>query len=39
MNIDVKKSPLKITYGGGLLAGSGVGSSAASCVSLGQGIE
>jgi mevalonate kinase len=29
MNIDVKKYPLKITYGGSLLAGSGVGASAA----------
>ncbi|MFZ2097543.1 MAG: mevalonate kinase [Anaerolineales bacterium] len=34
MNIDVKKNPIKITYGGTLLAGSGVGASAASCVSL-----
>ena len=39
MNIDVKKSPLKITYGGGLLAGSGVGSSAASCVSLARALN
>ena len=34
MNIDVKKNPIKITVGGTLLAGSGVGASAASCVSL-----
>ncbi len=34
MKIDVKNHPLKITYGGSLLAGSGVGASAASCVSL-----
>jgi len=34
MNIDVKKHPIKITFEGTLLAGSGVGASAASCVSL-----
>ena len=34
MNIDVRKNPIKITVGGNLLAGSGVGASAASCVSL-----
>jgi mevalonate kinase len=34
MNIDVKKNPIKITFSGTLLAGSGVGASAASCVSL-----
>lgn len=34
MNIDVKKHPIKIAFGGTLLAGSGVGASAASCVSL-----
>ena len=39
MNIDVKKTPLKITYGGTLLAGSGVGSSAASCVSLARALN
>ncbi len=38
MNFDVKKNPIKITVGGTLLAGSGVGASAASCVSL-AGIE
>ena len=31
MGIDVRKKPIKITYGGSLLAGSGVGASAASC--------
>lgn len=39
MEIDVKKTPLKITYGGDLLAGSGVGASAASCVSLARAIN
>jgi len=39
MNIDVKKTPLKITYGGPLLAGSGVGASAASCVSLARALN
>ena len=39
MNIDVKKTPLKITYGGTLLAGSGVGASAASCVSLARALN
>ena len=39
MNIDVKKTPLKITYGGSLLAGSGVGASAASCVSLARALN
>jgi mevalonate kinase len=34
MKIDVKQNPIKITFGGSLLAGSGVGASAASCVSL-----
>ncbi len=34
MKIDVDKQPIKIIYGGTLLAGSGVGASAASCVSL-----
>ena len=34
LDIDVKKNPIKITVGGTLLAGSGVGASAASCVSL-----
>jgi len=39
MNIDVKKYPIKITYGGSLLAGSGVGASAASCVSLARALN
>ena len=39
MKIDVKKNPIKITYGGSLLAGSGVGSSAASCVSLARALS
>jgi mevalonate kinase len=39
MNIDVKKTPIKITYGGTLLAGSGVGASAASCVSLARALN
>lgn len=39
MNIDVKKTPFKITYGGTLLAGSGVGASAASCVSLARALN
>ncbi|MHC4105108.1 MAG: mevalonate kinase [Planctomycetota bacterium] len=39
MKIDVKKTPLKITYGGTLLAGSGVGASAASCVSLARALN
>jgi mevalonate kinase len=39
MKIDTQKSPIKITYGGSLLAGSGVGSSAASCVSLARALN
>jgi len=39
MNIDVQKTPIKITYGGSLLAGSGVGGSAASCVSLARALN
>ena len=39
MKIDAKKTPIKITYGGTLLAGSGVGASAASCVSLARAIN
>src|SRR4030067_475527 len=39
MDIDVKKNPIKITFGGTLLAGSGVGASAASCVSLARAIN
>ncbi len=39
MGIDVKKNPIKITVGGNLLAGSGVGASAASCVSLARALN
>jgi mevalonate kinase len=39
MEIDTRKTPLKITYGGDLLAGSGVGASAASCVSLARALN
>jgi mevalonate kinase len=39
MGINLKKTPIKITYGGSLLAGSGVGASAASCVSLARAIN
>lgn len=39
MKIDTKETPLKITYGGSLLAGSGVGASAASCVSLARALN
>lgn len=37
--IDVRDTPIKITYGGDLLAGSGVGASAASCVSLARALD
>jgi mevalonate kinase len=39
MHIDVRKTPIKITYSGTLLAGSGVGASAASCVSLARALN
>ena len=39
MEIDAQKTPIKITYGGDLLAGSGVGASAASCVSLARALN
>ena len=39
MKIDVKRTPIKITFGGTLLAGSGVGASAASCVSLARALN
>ena len=39
MNIDVNKNPVKITFGGTLLAGSGGGASAASCVSLARALN
>ncbi len=37
--IDATRTPIKITYGGSLLAGSGVGASAASCVSLARALN
>lgn len=39
MNFDAKKNPIRITVGGNLLAGSGVGASAASCVSLARALN
>ncbi len=39
MKIDVKKYPLKIIFGGSLLAGSGVGASAAHSVSLARALN
>lgn len=39
MGIDTAANPIKITYGGSLLAGSGVGASAASCVSLARALN
>ena len=39
MGIDVAETPIAITYGGSLLAGSGVGASAASCVSLARALN
>lgn len=39
MKVDVQKDPIKIIYGGSLLAGSGVGASAASCVSLARALN
>ena len=39
MKNDVKRNPIKITFGGTLLAGSGVGASAASCVSLARALN
>jgi mevalonate kinase len=39
MNIDVKENPIKITFGGSLLAGSGVGASAAHSVSLARALN
>lgn len=39
MKIDVKQNPIKITFGGSLLAGSGVGASAAHCVSLARALN
>ena len=39
MGIDAAKTPIKITYAGDLLAGSGVGASAAHCVSLARALD
>lgn len=39
MKIDIQKNPIKITVGGNLLAGSGVGASAAICVSLARALN
>ncbi|MBL7178445.1 MAG: mevalonate kinase [Desulfobacteraceae bacterium] len=39
MGVDPHETPIRITYGGDLLAGSGVGSSAASCVSLARALN
>jgi len=39
MKIDVEKNPIRITFGGNLLAGSGVGASAASCVALARALN
>jgi mevalonate kinase len=39
MKIDTNNEALKITFGGTLLAGSGVGASAASCVSLARALN
>jgi mevalonate kinase len=39
MGIDVARTPIRITIGGTLLAGSGVGASAASCVSLARALN
>ena len=39
MGIDTDRTPIRITLGGSLLAGSGVGASAASCVSLARALD
>jgi mevalonate kinase len=39
MKLDANVNPIKITFGGTLLAGSGVGASAASCVSLARALN
>jgi mevalonate kinase len=39
MGIDLTETAITITYGGSLLAGSGVGASAASCVSLARALD
>ncbi|MCX5839217.1 MAG: hypothetical protein NTW71_11985 [Deltaproteobacteria bacterium] len=39
MGIDAEKTPLRITLGGSLLAGSGIGASAAGCVALARALN
>ena len=39
MEVDPGRTPIRITIGGSLLAGSGVGASAASCVSLARALD
>lgn len=39
MGINAKKDPIKITFGGTLLTGSGIGGSAACCVSLARALN
>ena len=39
MKIDVRKNPIKITYGGDFVPGSGLGASAAGCVSLAKALN
>jgi len=39
MGIDANRHPLRIVFGGSLLAGSGVGASAASCVALARALN
>ncbi len=39
MGVDVGATPIKITLGGSLLAGSGVGASAAGCVALARALD
>jgi len=39
MSIDTNTTPIRITFSGSLLAGSGVGASAASCVSLARALN
>ena len=39
MKVDTDENPIRITLGGSLLAGSGVGASAASCVSLARALN
>lgn len=39
MKVDTDKNPIRITFGGSLLAGSGVGASAANCVALARALN